>query len=56
MYYCVFVCFVIDPSPSRQVERVTEIAKLVTEILKHDWSLAAYLRPITLQYFNVIQT
>lgn len=45
-----------DPSPSRQVERVTEIAKLVTEMLKHDWSLAGYLHPITLQYFNIIQT
>ena len=48
--------FFIDPSPSRQVERVTEIAKLVTEMLKHDWSLAVYLRPITSQYFNIIQT
>ena len=45
-----------DPSPSRQVERVTEIAKLVTEMLKHDWTLAVYLRPITSQYFNIIQT
>ena len=45
-----------DPSPNRQVERVTEIAKLVTEMLKNDWTLAVYLRPITSQYFNIIQT
>lgn len=60
MDYCVvFSCLLYlhsEPSPNRQIERVTEIAKLVTQILKHDWSLDVYLRPITSQYFNIIQT
>ena len=45
-----------DPGQNLQVERVTEIAKLVTQLLKHNWSLAIYLRPITSQYFKIIQT
>ena len=44
-----------DPAPSSLVEGVTGVAKLVTQILKHDWSLESYLRPITSQYFTLLQ-
>lgn len=55
---CVHCCsfFISEPGQNLQVERVTEIAKLVTQLLKHNWSLAVYLRPITSQYFKIIQT
>ena len=44
-----------DSTSHPVVERVAQVARLVTEILKQDWSLAPHLRPITSQYFAIIQ-
>jgi len=44
-----------DPTPHPIIARVTEIAQLVTQMLKHDWSLASHLQLITSQYFSIIQ-
>ena len=45
----------LDSSPLPIIMRVTEITRLVTQMLKNDWSLASHLQPITSQYFFIIQ-
>lgn len=47
--------FVTDSTPSSLVEDVTAVAKLVIQVLRHNWSLAEYLHPITSQYFTLLQ-
>lgn len=44
----------VDPTPSSLVEGVAAIARMVTQVLKHDWSLEEYLRPITSLYFTLL--
>lgn len=44
-----------DHTPSPLVDDVTAIAKLITQMLKNDWSLDPYLQPITSQYFTLLQ-
>ncbi len=45
----------LDPAPSALVDDVTAITKLVTQLLRYDWSLEPHLRPITSQYFTLLQ-
>lgn len=47
--------FPLDSSPLPIVTRVTEITRLVTQMLKNDWSLASHLQPITSQYLFIVQ-
>ena len=50
-----FVYFPSDSTPSLLVGGVASIARLVTQVLKHSWSLEVLLRPITSQYFTLLQ-
>ena len=47
--------FPSDSTPSLLVGGVVAIARLVTQVLKHNWSLEVLLRPITSQYFTLLQ-